>query len=130
MDNLSEDAVREIERIHSCWIEFEIAGEDRRLLTLCADEIEFWPPDTQPVRGRTAVLAHFAGGTRRIHGIEISDRCIRCSGEIAYLTASYKTTFSSAEDSTPRKALGCHLWILQKRSGSWLVTLVSWSLWR
>ena len=98
--------------------------------TLCADEIEFWPPDTQPVRGRTAVLAHFAGGTTRIHGIEISDRCIRGSGEIAYLTASYKTTFSSAEDSTPRKALGCHLWILQKRSGSWLVTLVSWSLWR
>jgi ketosteroid isomerase-like protein len=130
MDNLTEDAVREIERIHSRWIEFEIAGEDRRLLTLCADEIEFWPPDTQPVRGRTAVLAHFAGGTTRIHGIEISDRCIRGSGEIAYLTASYKTTFSSAEDSTLRKALGCHLWILQKRSGSWVVTLVSWSLWR
>ena len=130
MDNLTEDAVREIERIHSRWIEFEIAGEDRRLLTLCADEIEFWPPDTQPVRGRTAVLAHFAGGTTRIHGIEISDRCIRGSGEIAYLTASYKTTFSFAEDSTPRKALGCHLWILQRRSGSWLVTLVSWSLWR
>lgn len=130
MDNLTEDAVREIKRIHSRWIEFEIAGEGRRLLTLCADEIEFWPPDTQPVRGRTAVLAHFAGGTTRIHGIEISDRCIRGSGEIAYLTASYKTTFSSAEDSTPRKALGCHLWILQKRSGSWLVTLVSWSLWR
>lgn len=130
MDNLTEDAVREIERIHSRWIEFEIAGEDRRLLTLCADEIEFWPPDTQPVRGRTAVLAHFVGGTTRIHGIEISDRCIRGSGEIAYLTASYKTTFSSAEDSTPRKAIGCHLWILQRRSGSWLVTLVSWSLWR
>ena len=130
MDNLTEDAVREIERIHSRWIEFEIAGEDRRLLTLCADEIEFWPPDTQPVRGRTAVLAHLAGGTTRIHGIEISDRCIRGSGEIAYLTASYKTTFFSAEDSTPRKAVGCHLWILQKRSDSWLVTLVSWSLWR
>ena len=130
MDNLTEDAVREIERIHSRWIEFEIAGEDRRLLTLCADEIEFWPPDTQPVRGRTAVLAHSAGGTTRIHGIEISDRCIRGSGEIAYLTASYKTTFSSAEDSTTRKAFGCHLWILQKRSDSWLVSLVSWSAWR
>ncbi len=129
MDNLTEDAVREIERVHSRWIEFEVAGEDRRLLTLCADDIEFWPPDAQPVRGRTAVLAQLVHGTTRIHGIEISDRCIRGSGEIAYLTASYKTTFSSAEDSIPREALGSHLWILQKRSGSWLVTLVSWSLW-
>ena len=129
MDKLAKDAVREIERIHSRWIELEIAGEDRRLLTLCADDIEFWPPDAQPIRGRTACLAHFVHGTTRIHGIEISDRCIRGSGEIAYLTASYKTTFSSAEDSTPREALGRHLWILHKQSGRWLVTLVSWSLW-
>jgi ketosteroid isomerase-like protein len=87
MDDLTEDAVREIERIHSSWIEFEVAGEGRRMLALCADDIEFWPPDAQPVLGLTA------------------------------------------EDSTPRQALGSHLWILRKRAGSWLVTLVSWSLW-
>ena len=129
MDDLTEEAVREIERIHSSWIEFEVAGEDRRMLALCADDIEFWPPDAQPVLGRTAVLAQLVRGTTRIHGIEISDRRIRCSDEIAYLTARYKTTFSTAEDSTRRQALGSHLWILQKRAGSWLVTLVSWSLW-
>ena len=129
MDDLTEDAVREIERIHSSWIEFEVAGEGRRMLALCADDIEFWPPDAQPVLGRTAVLAQLVRGTRRIHGIEISDRRIRGSDEIAYLTARYKTAFSTAEDSTPRQALGSHLWILQKRAGSWLVTLVSWSLW-
>ena len=130
MEHLTEDAVREIERIHSSWIEFEVAGEHHNLMALCPDDIELRPPDAQPLVGRTAGLAHFVHGTTRIHGIEISDRCIRGSGEIAYLTASYKTTFSSAEDSTPRKAIGCHLWILQKRSGPWLVTLVSWSLWR
>jgi ketosteroid isomerase-like protein len=129
MDDLTEDAVREIERIHSSWIEFEVAGEGRRMLALCADDIEFWPPDAQPVLGRTAVLAQLVRGTIRIHGIEISDRRIRGSEEIAYLTARYKNAFSTAEDSTPRQALGSHLWILQKRAGSWLVTLVSWSLW-
>ena len=129
MDDLTEDAVREIERIHSSWIEFEVAGEDRRMLALCADDIEFWPPDAEPVLGRTAVLAQLVRGTTRIHGNEISDRRIRGSDEIAYLTARYKTTFSTAEDSSPRQALGSHLWILQKRAGSWLVTLVSWSLW-
>src|SRR6266446_10673785 len=129
MDDLTEDAVREIERIHSSWIEFEVAGEDRRMLALCADDIEFWPPDAQPVLGRTAVLAQLVRGIARIHGIEISDRRIRGSDEIAYLTARYKTTFSTAEDSTPRQALGSHLWILQKRAGTWVVTLVSWSSW-
>src|SRR6266853_6641650 len=51
------------------------------------------------------------------------------SNEIAYLTASYKTTFSSAEDSIPRQAFGSHLWVLEKRAGGWIVILVSWSVW-
>ena len=129
MDKLTEDAVREIEQIHSSWIEFEVAGEDHSLMALCADDIELWPPDAQPVLGRVAVSAQLALGTTRIQGIEITDRRIRGSNEIAYLTASYKTMLSSAEDSTPRQALGSHLWILRKRAGTWVVTLVSWSLW-
>src|SRR5258708_5630183 len=129
MDKLSVDAIREIEQIHSSWIEFEVAREHHSLMALCADDIELWPPDAQPVLGRAAVSAQLAHGTTRIHNIEITDRRIRGSNEIAYLTASYKTTFSSPEDSTPRQALGTHLWILQKRAGTWVVTLVSWSLW-
>ena len=129
MDKLTEDAVQEIEQIHSSWIKFEVAGDDQSLLALCADDIELWPPDAQPVRGRAAVSAQLAHGTTKIHGVEISDCRIRGSNEIAYLTASYRTTFSSAEDFTPRQALGSHLWILQKEAGAWLVTLVSWSVW-
>ena len=129
MDELTKDAVREIEQIHSNWIEFEVAGEGHSLMALCADDIELWPPDAQPLLGRAAVSAQMAHGTTRIHAIEITDRRIRGSNEISYLTASYKTTFSSAEDSTPRQALGSHLWILEKRAGGWVVTLVSWSVW-
>lgn len=129
MNRLTEGDVREIQQIHSSWIEFEIAGEDRRLLALCADDIEFWPPDAPPVLGRTAVSAQLARGSTRIHDIEISGRRILGSNEIAYLTASYKTTFSSAEDSIPRQAFGSHLWVLEKRAGGWVVTLVSWSVW-
>ncbi len=32
MDKLTEDAVREIEQIHSSWIEFEVAGEGQSLM--------------------------------------------------------------------------------------------------
>jgi ketosteroid isomerase-like protein len=129
MDRLTEDAVREVEQIHSSWIEFEVTGENHSMMASCADDIELRPPDAQPVLGRVAVLAQLAVGTARIHSIEITDRRIRGSNEIAYLTASYKTTFSSAEDSMLRQAVGSHLWILEKRAGKWVVILVSWSVW-
>jgi ketosteroid isomerase-like protein len=129
MDELKEADVWKIEQIHSNWIEFEVAGEDDSLLALCADDIELWPPNAQPLLGRAAVSAQMAHGTTRIHSIEITDRRIRGSNEIAYLTASYRTTYSSAEDSTCRQAVGSHLWMLRKRTGTWVVTLVSWSVW-
>ena len=129
MDELTEADVRKIEKIHSNWIEFEVAGEDHSLMALCADDIELWPPDAQPVLGRAAVSAQLVRSTTRIYAIEITDRRIRGSNEIAYLTASYKTTFSSAEDAAPRQAFGSHLWILEKRADGWALTLVSWSVW-
>ncbi len=128
MNGLSEDAVREIEQIHARWIELEVAGKNHGLVALCADDIELWPPDAQPLLGRAAVSAWMVRGTTRIHMIEITERRIRGSNEIAYLTANYKTSFSLKEDSTPRQSRGSHLWILRKQAGTWVVTLVSWSL--
>jgi len=130
MDKLTEHDRRQIEQIHSRWIEFEIAGANDSLMTLCADDIEFCPPDGQPVCGRAEVAALLALGTNRIHSIEIGGCRIRGSKEIAYLTAHYKTTFSSAEQSGSKQLRGSHLWILQKRDGAWLVNLVSWSVWK
>jgi ketosteroid isomerase-like protein len=129
MSGLTEDAVREIEQIHSRWIEFEVAGKNHGLVAMCADDIELLPPDAQPVLGRAAVSAWMVRGTTRIQRIEITERRIRGSNEIAYLTANYKTTFSLREDSTPRQSRGSHLWILRKQGGKWVVSLVSWSLW-
>ncbi len=129
MDELTEDAAGEIGQIHSSWIKFEVAGQDHSLMSLCADDIESWPPDAQPMLGRAAVSTRLAHATTRIHGIEITDHRIRGSNEVAYLTASYKTSFSSAEDSTPRQAVGNHLWIMEKRAVKWVVVLVSWSVW-
>jgi ketosteroid isomerase-like protein len=129
MGELTKDALRKIEQIHSSWIEFEVAGQHDCLMALCADDIELWPPDAQPLLGRAAVSAQMAHGTTRIHSIEITNRRIRGSNEIAYLTASYKTTFSSAKDSTPRQVVGSHVWILRERAGMWFVTLVNWSSW-
>jgi hypothetical protein len=62
MDELTKDAVRHIEQIHSSWIEFEVAGQGHSLMALCADDIELWPPDAQPLVGRAAVFG--ADGAR------------------------------------------------------------------
>ena len=129
MSGLPEAAVREIEQIHAKWLEFETAGEVRRLMALCADDIELWPPDAPPLIGRETVSASMTRRTVRIHGIEISERRIRGSHEVAYLTANYKTEFSLSENSAPTWSSGSHLWILRRQADAWVVALVSWTVW-
>jgi ketosteroid isomerase-like protein len=126
---LTQDSVREIEDIHSSWIQIEIAGDNGRLLDLCGDDIEFWPPDSPPAVGRDAIMAQINSGSKRIQSIEISDRRIRGSNEIAYLTASYKTKLSAAENRTGAQIHGSHIWVLQNRAGTWQIRLVAWSRW-
>jgi len=36
MDELTEDAAQEIERVHARWIEFEVAAEHHSLMAMCA----------------------------------------------------------------------------------------------
>lgn len=108
MSQLTKTDARDIEGIHSNWIRFEVAGDVESLLSYCDDAAELWPPDAPPVRGRAAVSAWMAHGTMRIHDIEITDCRIRGSHEVAYLTANFRTAFSSAGDSTTRHVAGSH----------------------
>jgi hypothetical protein len=64
MIELTKDALREIEQIHSNWIEYEVAGDNHSLMALWADDIELWPPDAQPLLGRAAISAQMARGNR------------------------------------------------------------------
>lgn len=127
MDHLTKDTIRTIERLHSKWIDLEVAGEAYGLLGCCAEDIELRPPDGPSVHGRDAVLAHLAEGIARIHSIEISDRRLFGSSESVSLTANYRTKFSVAGDPAPREQTGSHRWELRKQAGQWLVFLVSWS---
>ena len=81
MDHLTKDTIEAIERLHSAWIELEVAGEAQGLLVYCAEDIELRPPDGPSVYGRDAVLAYLVEGTAPIHSIEISDRRICGSNE-------------------------------------------------
>jgi ketosteroid isomerase-like protein len=127
MDHLTKDTIQTIERLHSAWIDLEVAGDAQGLLACCAEDIELRPPDGPSVYGRDAVLAHLVEGSAQIHSIEISDRRLCGSSESVSLTANYRTTFSLAGDPAPRQAAGSHRWELRKQAGRWLVFLVSWS---
>src|SRR5271163_2270660 len=100
MDTIGKETTAEIEHIHTSWINLEVAGDDQQLMTFCAESIEFHPPNAQPIVGRDAVSAYLTQGTTIVQAIEISQRVIRSSDEIAYLTARFKTTFSTQEDAT------------------------------
>ena len=127
MNQLTKDAIQTIERLHSVWIDLEVAGEAQGLLACCAEDIELRPPDGPSVYGRDAVLAYLVEGTAQIHSIEISDRRLCGSNESVSLTANYITTFSLAGDLAPRQEAGSHRWGLREQAGQWRVFLVSWS---
>src|SRR5271168_4660249 len=65
MDHLTKDTIQTIERLHSAWIELEVAGEAQGLLAYCAEDIELRPPDGPSVYGRDAVLAYLDHFTLR-----------------------------------------------------------------
>ncbi|HEX4156435.1 MAG TPA: nuclear transport factor 2 family protein [Acidobacteriaceae bacterium] len=129
MAGLTEDAIRTIEEIHAKWIAAEIAGDLQSCLDLCAEEIELWPPDQPPAIGRAAVARKFTAEAVKVNAIDIANRRIRGSKNLAYLTANFNSTFTLTNGTTPRQVRGSHLWILQNSAGAWLVTLVSWSIW-
>src|SRR5271170_5160415 len=127
MDHLPKDTIQTIERLHSTWIDLEVAGKAQGLLAFCAEDIELRPPDGPSVYGRDAVLAYLVKGTAQIHSIEISERRLCGSNDRVSLTANYRTTFFLAGERAPRQAAGSHRWELRKQAGRWLVFLVSWS---
>jgi ketosteroid isomerase-like protein len=127
MNHLTKDTLQTIERIHSAWIDLEVAGKTQGLLAFCAEDIELRPPDGPSMYGRDAVLAYLVKGTAQIHSIEISERRLCGSNDRVSLTANYRTTFFLAGDPAPRQAAGSHRWELRKQAGRWLVFLVSWS---
>lgn len=129
MHDCTPDALEQIQRVHSIWIQCELAQDTNGVLALCSDEIELRPPNAAPVVGRAAVCAYLIRSRTRVHDINISDLRVRLSNELAYLTANYATTFSSPEDATPRVTAGSHLWILQRHGATWRVVLVAWSVW-
>ena len=125
---LMHQEIGAIELLHAAWIDYERGGDLSHLLALCADDIEFWPPNAPPIIGREKVARYLSRTKTVIHDIKVSERRIRVSPGFAYLTAKYQTTFTAQDEQTATTA-GNHLWILRNHVNHWIVALVAWSVW-
>ena len=123
-----DEEVARIELVHAAWIASERAGDLNHLLTLCAEDIEFHPPNGPPLVGCEEVGKYLSRVKAVIHNIEVSDRRVRISDGFAYLTAKYQTTFT-AQDGPMITIVGSHVWILREHANNWTVILVAWSTW-
>ena len=127
MEELTAESVQEIGLLHSAWIDCELRGKHDQQLEFCADDIELWPPDAAPVRGKSTVR-QYLNASEELVNVEISDRQIHGSCSLAYLTASFRTTFFTADYAGPKHTIGNHLWILRRSAQGWRIILVSWSV--
>jgi len=74
---LMHQEIDAIELLHAAWIDYERGGDLSHLLALCADDIEFWPPNAPPIIGREEVARYLSRTKTVIHDIKVSERRIR-----------------------------------------------------
>jgi ketosteroid isomerase-like protein len=110
--------------LHNLWIEAELRGDIQSMLRICSEEIRFYPPDSAPVEGKSAVSVLLQSDQQNIERIEIKDLLIEVSGNLAYKTASFATHVQSE----PSLYEGNHLWILRREEFDWRILIVSWSV--
>lgn len=129
MAELSEQDLREITALHDEWIGKELEGNSSELVDLCADEIQWIPPDARPLRGKEAIAQYLEATKVELKQVDVDDVLVAGSDTTAYLTSNYRTRFLSKGHSEIHEASGTHLWVLRKIDNKWRVVVVAWSSW-
>jgi ketosteroid isomerase-like protein len=122
---LPDRAKQSILAIQQQWLEYELAGDTMRVVSLCLDNVIWLPPNEPALRGKNVVAAWLAAAPkRRIQRIEITNVQIHRSGELAYKVADFATWFEEADE----PVTGSHLWVLRESlPDQWHVAVVAWS---
>ena len=129
MAELSERDVREIKQLHDKWIAKELADQSSQLLDLCAEEIQWIPPDAPPLQGKKAIAKYLEDSKVALQQVDVDDVFIGGSDTTAYLTSNYRARFFPTGVSEIQEATGTHFWVLRKQDREWRVVVVAWSSW-
>jgi ketosteroid isomerase-like protein len=111
------------------WLEYELAGNTMGVVSLCADDVVWLPPNEPDLCGKSAVAAWLSAlPEHRIRRIEITQVQIHHSGGLAYKLADFTTWFEEAGRDSDDPVRGSHLWVLRETlSQHWQVAVVAWS---
>jgi len=111
------------------WLEYELAGNMRGVVSLCADDVVWLPPNQPALRGKKAVAAWLAIlPEQRIRRLEITNVQIHGSGGLAYKLADFTTWFEEQGRAGDEPVTGSHLWVSRESSAEhWQVAVVAWS---
>lgn len=111
--------------VHDEWIRREIAGESLR--DLCDDDLVLLPQEGPPVVGLENAAEWMSRGSTNVQFIEITERTIEIRGEVAALSARFRTCVDGPE--TGRTWVnGRHQWVLRRKDTRWCVSTVTWML--
>jgi ketosteroid isomerase-like protein len=126
---LSDSAQQGILAVQQRWLEYELDGNMTGVVSLCADDVVWLPPNHPALRGKNAVAAWLAVlPEHQIRRIEITNVQIHGSRGLAYKLADFTTWFEEGGQAIVESVTGSHLWVLRESlPQQWQVAVVAWS---
>jgi ketosteroid isomerase-like protein len=117
-----------IRRLHDAWIEAEIRGDAEAVLSLCADDIEWVPPNGPSVFGRDAGRDLLLAPDARTVSIRVTDLVVDGAEGRATKACRFETVFEVTATRLRGVVRGSHSWTLEQGRQGWRVVSVSWQV--
>jgi ketosteroid isomerase-like protein len=128
-EELTQEDISEIEKIHHLWINAEVQGNSLDILNFCSDNVRWMIPNSEILIGKEAARPLLVTSNIKILEIHTDKLEIQGSQTFAYKTSRFKTRLIVLEARQEQVITGNHLWILQKsKSEEWKVTFVTWQI--
>lgn len=130
MIDLSQEAFPpQLLQVHQDWIDAEVHGDIRRLLSLCTEDIQFLVPDGELIAGKDAVQAFLEGDDPPVLSVDTSDLHFEVCEKLAFKTCRFISRLGVAGGGGSETTIaGFHAWLLRRLEGRWLVSFVTWHL--
>jgi len=119
-----------IDKTHFAWLDAMTANDAAALGRVVTEDVVLMPPNEQPLAGRAAIVAWFAGvvSQARTTSVDVPQREVIVSGDYGIERGSYVWTVSPTAGGPPSVLRGSFLAIYQRQSdGEWRVIRNIWN---
>ncbi len=125
-DHSNEPDTEAILHIHEEWMAREVEGP-LSVLSLCTEDIEFVLGPDSRIKGKKAVKKWILQNSQSVLlAIKIKKRQVAGLGNLACLSASFRTTYREDIHAEVKHIDGHHFWVLKKVANGWRVSKICW----